>query len=154
MFRKSIHRVAVPAVSLVLAAGVFAMSAGAAHAQSGQPARTTQVSATIASSSPCPFGNSQCVDTGNGSSLALRPCPNTGPGGNCGRPFVPSPIRYIPDGTGLSIICQKLDGQGLNGNWGYTTIWDFVFDEVSNSEGYLFDGYVWTGSNGPVAGSC
>jgi len=105
--------------------------------------------------SPCPDGASQCVDTGNGSSLNLRPCPETGPATDCGRsPFVPNPIRAIPDGTGIDIICQQLNGQGLVGNWGYTTIWDLIFDPVSNSEGYLFDGYVWTGSNGQVAQSC
>lgn len=154
MFRRAIHRIVVAGVGPLLAAGLLATSAGAAQAQIVQPHHTGNPRVHVLSS-PCQPGVQYCVDTGNGTPLNLRPCPNTGPPTGCGRPStIPNPIRRVPDGEGVFIICQVPDGQGLQGLWGYTTIWDLVYDTPSNSDGYLFDGFVWTGSNGQVLSTC
>jgi hypothetical protein len=59
----------------------------------------------------------------------------------------------IAGGQSVMIFCQQT-GDGVPGNWGWTDLWDFVFNEQCNCEGYISDGYVNTGSNGLVAPLC
>jgi hypothetical protein len=105
---------------------------------------------------PCGAGVRICVDTGDGSSLNVRPCPSRS---NTCNPFVGPVIAVLRDRTPLEadsgaepfFVCQ-VHGERLSGNWGPTDVWDEV---VGSSDkpgglfgyGYVFDGFVWTGSN-------
>ncbi len=54
-------------------------------------------------------------------------------------------VGALPDGLGVQIICQ-ITGDVVNGNWGPTNVWDELADY-----NFVSDGFVYTGTNGPVA---
>ena len=61
-------------------------------------------------------------------------------------------VTTYANGTGLTIFCQTT-GEWVYGRWGWTNVWDFI---GMNGDRPMFvsDGFVYTGSNGFVAGSC
>lgn len=63
-----------------------------------------------------------------------------------------SVVRTFSDGWKLTIFCQTT-GEWVNGRWGWTNIWDYVGQEGETPR-FVSDGFVNTGSNGFVAGSC
>jgi hypothetical protein len=61
-------------------------------------------------------------------------------------------VRTFPDRWKLTIFCQTT-GDTVNGRWGPTNVWDFVGKEGERGR-FVSDGFVYTGSNGFVAGDC
>jgi hypothetical protein len=105
---------------------------------------------------PCGAGVRICVDTGDGSPLFIRPCPSRSDT-SC-NPYSANPIAALPDRTSLdvgdpSFVCQ-VHGERLDGNWGSTDVWDMLVGSSDSGglfgTGYVFDGFVWTGSNGVI----
>lgn len=60
-------------------------------------------------------------------------------------------VGSIPFNKSVGIQCTKR-GSTVNGNWGRTNLWDKV--SYGGRTGYVSDGWLYTGSSGPVAGSC
>jgi hypothetical protein len=60
--------------------------------------------------------------------------------------------RLFPNGWRLTIFCQQT-GDWVYGRWGWTNVWDYV-GTFGGVAWFVSDGYVYTGSNGFVAGSC
>src|ERR1700704_4317421 len=90
----------------------------------------------IALLAPAASAATGTVQTG-GLKLAVRSGPGTGYGA----------VRWLDDRSAVNIGCQT-SGDTLNGNWGPTNVWDNLGD------GYVSDGFVFTGSNGRVAPTC
>jgi hypothetical protein len=61
-------------------------------------------------------------------------------------------IRTFPNGWRLVIFCQTT-GQWIYGRWGWTNVWDYV-GQQGDAPRFVSDGFVYTGSNGFVAGDC
>jgi hypothetical protein len=57
----------------------------------------------------------------------------------------------LGDGTPVNIVCQ-IEGETIDGNWGPTDLWDRIDDPLNGP--FLSDGFVNTGTNGPVAPPC
>jgi uncharacterized protein YraI len=90
----------------------------------------------LASASVALANVSGTVQTG-GTPLTVRSGPGTGY----------SPVGQVANGASVSIGCQAT-GTTVNGNWGPTNVWDHI------GNGYVSDGFVYTGSNGTVVGPC
>lgn len=60
--------------------------------------------------------------------------------------------RTMPDGWRLEIFCQQT-GDRVYGRWGWTNVWDYV-GTFGGVPWFVSDGFVYTGSNGFVTGSC
>lgn len=73
--------------------------------------------------------------------LNLRTSPNSGA----------AVLGCIPYNTTITIACTE-NGSSMTGPYGTTTIWDKT--TWSGKTGYVTDAYVYTGSNGAVAGKC
>jgi hypothetical protein len=84
------------------------------------------------------------VQTGNGSTgyLRARYYPSTS------APVV----RTFPENWKLVIFCQT-EGPWVYGRWGWTNMWDYV-GPYNGKPMFVSDGFVYTGSNGYVAGRC
>lgn len=82
-----------------------------------------------------------------------------GPGGYVrarGWPGTDAPIiRTFPEGWKLVIFCQTT-GPWVYGRWGWTNVWDYVGHGGYGGDAprFVSDGFVYTGSNGFVAGDC
>jgi hypothetical protein len=74
------------------------------------------------------------VSTPN-STLNVRSAPNTSS----------SIVGRVANGSRVTLDCW-VSGQTVSGNWGATSLWP------RSSVGYLSDGFVYTGTNGPAAG--
>jgi hypothetical protein len=61
-------------------------------------------------------------------------------------------IRTFPEGWKLVLFCQTT-GDWVYGRWGWTNIWDYV-GRSGEAGMFVSDGFVYTGSNGRVAGDC
>lgn len=61
-------------------------------------------------------------------------------------------IRTFPNGWRLVIFCQTT-GQWIYGRWGWTNVWDYV-GQQGDAPRFVSDGFVYTRSNGFVAGDC
>jgi hypothetical protein len=61
-------------------------------------------------------------------------------------------VRTFPDRWRLVIFCQTR-GPVVNGRWGPTNIWNYV-GRYGDRPMFVSDGFVYTGSNGYVAGDC
>ena len=61
-------------------------------------------------------------------------------------------VRTFPNGWRLTILCQTT-GEWVNGRWGPTNIWNYVGHQGDRPR-FVSDGFVYTGSNGFVAGDC
>lgn len=85
--------------------------------------------------SPSMAAGSGTVSTGGNYGLNVRSAPNTSS----------SIVRSLPNGSGVTLNCW-LNGQAVNGRWGTTTLWH------SAAGGYISDGFVYTGTNGPAPG--
>ncbi|MER6162013.1 SH3 domain-containing protein [Streptomyces sp. NPDC001868] len=57
-------------------------------------------------------------------------------------------VRVLPEGARVPIYCQT-PGQTISGPYGTTNVWDNIDDGQ-----YISDAYVYTGSDGYVAGRC
>lgn len=57
-------------------------------------------------------------------------------------------VRVLPEGARVPIYCQT-PGQTISGPYGTTNVWDNIDDGQ-----YISDSYVYTGSDGYVAGRC
>lgn len=77
------------------------------------------------------------VETG-GTGLNLRSGPGTGYG----------ITGVLPDGTGVTIVCTTY-AETVDGIWGPTALWN----RLSSGE-WVSDGFIYTGTNGPVAPQC
>ncbi|MEV6831876.1 hypothetical protein [Amycolatopsis sp. NPDC051102] len=68
-------------------------------------------------------------------------------------PATNAPIpRTFRNGWRLVIFCQTT-GPAVNGRWGWTNVWDYV-GKLGDVPMFVSDGFVYTGSNGFVAGDC
>jgi hypothetical protein len=61
-------------------------------------------------------------------------------------------VRTFPNGWRLVIFCQTT-GEWVYGRWGWTNVWDYV-GQQGDYPRFVSDGFVYTGSNGFVAGDC
>jgi hypothetical protein len=61
-------------------------------------------------------------------------------------------VGGLADGTPVTVWCQ-ISSDWVDGNWGWTNIWDRITPYTQDPE-YVSDGFVDTGSNGFVTGSC
>ncbi len=61
-------------------------------------------------------------------------------------------VKTFSNGWRLTILCQTT-GEWIYGRWGWTNIWDYV-GEQGDYPRFVSDGFVYTGSNGFVAGDC
>jgi hypothetical protein len=61
-------------------------------------------------------------------------------------------IRTFPENWKLVIFCQT-HGPTVNGRWGPTNVWDYV-GHYGEAPMFVSDGFVYTGTNLPVAGDC
>jgi hypothetical protein len=61
-------------------------------------------------------------------------------------------VRTFPNGWKLTIFCQQT-GDWVYGRWGWTNVWDYV-GQQGDTPRFVSDGFVNTGTNGFVAGSC
>jgi uncharacterized protein YraI len=57
-------------------------------------------------------------------------------------------VRVLSEGATVAIYCQT-PGQTISGPYGTTNVWDNISDGQ-----YISDAYVYTGSDGYVAGRC
>ncbi|WP_200309017.1 SH3 domain-containing protein [Streptomyces adelaidensis] len=57
-------------------------------------------------------------------------------------------VRVLAEGVKVPIFCQT-PGQTISGPYGTTNVWDNIDDGQ-----YISDAYVYTGSDGYVAGRC
>ncbi|MGW1674416.1 SH3 domain-containing protein [Streptomyces sp. NPDC002324] len=57
-------------------------------------------------------------------------------------------VRVLSEGVTVPIYCQT-PGQTISGPYGTTNVWDNIDDGQ-----YISDAYVYTGSDGYVAGRC
>ncbi|MFF9041109.1 SH3 domain-containing protein [Streptomyces sp. NPDC014892] len=57
-------------------------------------------------------------------------------------------VRVLSEGARVPIYCQT-PGQTISGPYGTTNVWDNIDDGQ-----YISDAYVYTGSDGYVAGRC
>ncbi|WP_149830595.1 SH3 domain-containing protein [Streptomyces tailanensis] len=57
-------------------------------------------------------------------------------------------VRVLAEGAEVPIYCQT-PGQTISGPYGTTNLWD----NIANGQ-YISDAYVYTGSDGYVAGRC
>lgn len=89
-------------------------------------------------------GGGQTYPTGR---IIISPCLNLRAGPNGSTQL----IGCVPDGTIISIYCTA-QGNPVTGPYGTTTIWDQT--SYNGETGYVSDAYVYTGTNGAVAGSC
>jgi hypothetical protein len=111
---------------LLAAVGVVAISA---------------IGITLVDTSPALAEPTGVVQTG-GPNLNVRDC-----GGlSCNK------VGSLPDGTRVTIYCQ-VTGDPVYGNWGWTSLWDAI-QMIGTSPQFVSDGFVNTGSNGRVAGTC
>ncbi|MBI3897783.1 MAG: hypothetical protein HY308_05720 [Gammaproteobacteria bacterium] len=103
---------------------------------------------------------------GTGSSLNVRASAY-----NSATPGTTDIIGQLYDGDNVLIYCQT-EGRWIYGAWGWTNIWDHmsyaIYDASSGmwagvqapadrggwNNGDVTDGYIYTGSNGFVAGHC
>lgn len=85
--------------------------------------------------SPASAAGSGTVSTGGNYSLNVRSAPTT----------ASSIVRTLPNGTGVTLECW-VTGQTVAGRWGNTSLWH------RSSGGYISDGFVYTGTNGPAPG--
>jgi hypothetical protein len=84
------------------------------------------------------------VQTGNGASGYLNAR---------GWPATNAPvIRTFPENWKLVLFCQTT-GPSVYGRWGWTNVWDYV-GHNGDAPMFVSDGFVYTGSNGFVAGAC
>jgi hypothetical protein len=60
--------------------------------------------------------------------------------------------RTFPNAWRLMIFCQQT-GSWVYGRWGWTNVWDYI-GTFGGVPWFVSDGFVYTGSNGFVAGSC
>ncbi|MEC5148787.1 hypothetical protein RCH22_000428 [Cryobacterium psychrotolerans] len=60
--------------------------------------------------------------------------------------------RTFPNNWKLKVFCQQT-GTRVYGQWGWTNVWDYV-GTFGGTPWFVSDGFVNTGSNGYVAGSC
>jgi uncharacterized protein YraI len=86
-------------------------------------------------SAPAYAAGSGTVSTGGNYSLNVRSGPNT----------ASSIVRSLPNGSSVTLDCW-VTGQAVNGRWGVTSLWHRA------AGGYISDGFVYTGTNGPARG--
>lgn len=85
------------------------------------------------------LGLTQGVVDGNGTgSVNKRSGPGTGY----------ETVGSVNDGATVTIACSS-NGTSHTGRWGTTTMWNRLSDGT-----WISDAYLWTGSDGPVNGSC
>jgi hypothetical protein len=60
--------------------------------------------------------------------------------------------RTFPNNWKLMVFCQQ-PGTWVYGQWGWTNLWDYV-GTFGGTPWFVSDGFVNTGANGYVAGSC
>ena len=78
--------------------------------------------------------------------LNVHTCGGLAPG--C--PIIPG--AGLANGSHVTVWCQ-ISSDWVDGQWGATNIWDRISDYQHDPQ-YVSDGFVDTGSNGFVAGSC
>ncbi|WP_345314447.1 CHAP domain-containing protein [Gordonia alkaliphila] len=78
------------------------------------------------------------VITGSGYTLKIRSAPNAS------APIV----GELRNGNQITIECQT-NGSAVRGDYGTTTLWDRI-----PGRGYVSDAWIYTGTNGRVAGEC
>lgn len=61
-------------------------------------------------------------------------------------------IRTFPENWKLVLFCQTT-GDWVYGRWGWTNVWDYV-GHYGDAPMFVSDGFVYTGTNGFVAGNC
>lgn len=101
----------------------------------GLLASLTFASPVLVSSTPAYAAGGGTVSTGGSWSLTVRSAPTTA-----------SPVvRSLANGTRVTLDCW-VRGQAVAGRWGATTLWHRA------AGGYISDGFVYTGVNGPAPG--
>ena len=128
--------------SLVFASSSSSSSSGSSSrlvsssaSRSRSLASTTTTTTTTTSAPPVAAG----VVQANGYTLTIRATPTT----------AAANIGSIPDQTTIGLACW-VRGAAVAGQWGTTDLWHkTTFGAVT---GYVSDGWVETGTNGPVAG--
>jgi uncharacterized protein YraI len=89
----------------------------------------------VATANPASAAGTGTVNVGAGYTLRVRSAPNT----------TASVVGAIPHGAQVNLECW-VSGAAVAGNWGTTTLWHRA------NGGYISDGFVYTGTNGPASG--